>query len=242
MAYRNDVHFMNEPQNTVESGPEVVEQSSNEIRGLDSSNATSGFNSQAWLSADQSMSGMTPSSGSIYDKNGNGPGLSGAPGLGAGHGDNSHGASGSQDEGPSTGLTPNSSTGTGNNPAVGAVGGTGAKGAEGRPHLAPGQMGDSGRGSFQASPTSPHRNMMSRGDLGSAAQNQFFGDPTSFGISSGLTEPAVGFGIPNSWGEMPSQGNMTPGGEGVLRALINMGPMNAMDLSTWNPSNENMRQ
>lgn len=216
-------------------GPDLVE-ATNEMQGMEGSSSTGGFNSQSWLSAEQSMSGMTPSSGSMYDKNG--PATSGGGGLGGGHNDNSNqGSSGSQGEGSSTGLTPNSNQGAGTASSAANTAG-GGKGPESRPHLAPGQMSDSGRGSFQASPVSPM--MPGQADLSGGGQSQFFADPTSFGLSAGLNEQAGGFGMSNSWGEMPGQNDM--GGEGVLRALINMGPMNAMDLSTWNPTNENMRQ
>ncbi|KAG7143533.1 Citrinin biosynthesis transcriptional activator ctnR like protein [Verticillium longisporum] len=37
----------------------------------------------------------------------------------------------------------------------------------------------------------------------------------------------------NGWPGMPGQTGMTPMSEGVLRSLMNMGPMDAMDLSSW---------
>lgn len=220
MAYRNDCHFDN--------GPDIVEPG-NEMQGLEGSSSTGGFNSQSWLSAEQSMSGMTPSSGSM-----NGPAGNGAPGLSSGHGGNGHNTSGSGDD--ATDLTPASNT-AGNDGATSSTngGGTGTGPDGSRPsHLVAGQLGDSGQGSYQASPVSPHQNMMGQGE-----QSQFFGDPGSFG----MTPQTSGFGMGSSgWGDMSGQGDMQPVGDGVLRALINMGPMSAMDLSTWNPTNENMRR
>jgi hypothetical protein len=236
MAYRNDLQFMEiSEQPNAGDGSELVE-TTNEMQGMEGSSSTGGFNSQSWLSAEQSMSGMTPSSGSMYDKNG--PATSGGTGLGGGHNDSSNqGTSGSQGEGSSTGLTPSSNQGAGTASSTSNTG-SGGKGPESRVHMAPGQMGDSNRGSFQTSPVSPL--MPGQTGLNSGGQNQFFADPTSFGLGGGLSEQAGGFGMSNGWGEMTGQNDM--GGEGVLRALIDMGPMNAMDLSTWNPTNENMRQ
>lgn len=221
MSYRNECHFGERP--------ELVDQS-NEMQGMEASSSTGGFNSQAWLSAEQSMSGMTPSSGSL-----NGPGLA------SGHGDTSHKTSGSQDDGTAADMAPTSNTAVGSNNSGGGSGaakagtsggGNSAAGPANRSHLVASQLADSGQGSYQASPVSPHQNMM-----GQARQNQFF--PASFDI----TQQTGGFGISNaSWGDMDGQDDMQPVGDGVLRALINMGPMNAMDLSTWNPTNENIRR
>lgn len=50
------------------------------------------------------------------------------------------------------------------------------------------------------------------------------------------------FSMTTSWGDMAGQAGMPQVGDGVLRALMNMGPMDAMDLSSWDQNNENMRQ
>lgn len=237
MAYRNDCHFDNNPE-IVEPGNEMPGMDG--MDGMEGSSSTGGFNSQSWLSAEHSMSGMTPSSGSM-----NGPAGNSTSGLASGHGDGGHAASGSQDDGAATDLTSgsNSAVGNGNNGASSSTSGGGngpGSGPESRSHLVAGGLADSGRGSYQASPVSPHQNMMGQGE-----QSQFFGDPGSFG----MTPQAAGFGMSSGpWGDMAGQGDMSgqgdmqPVGDGVLRALINMGPMGAMDLSTWNPTNENMRR
>lgn len=229
MAYRNECEYMKSrgDDGNPASGPEIVEPRSG-LPGLDSS-TSAGFNSQAWLSAEQSMSGMTPSSGGMYDKSGPGGGHGGSSG-------DNQGTSGSPDGGQPGGLTPNSSCNGGRDGA-----------AESRGHLAPGQIGGSGRNSFRASPISPHQNLMDPGDLGGPTQGTFFGDPANgFAVSSNMNEQQQqqgGFGMANGgWGDMAGQQNMPQVGDGVLRALMNMGPMDAMDLSSWDQGNENMRQ
>lgn len=223
LAYRNKCNFMKvagEDGNPT-TGPEIVEPQTGMV-GLDTSNST-GFNSQPWLSAEHSMSGMTPSSGGMYDKS--------ASGGGPSTGDN-QGTSGSPD-GQSSGLTPNSSSNGGRE-----------GGAESRGHLVPAQMNGSGRNSFQASPISPQQNLMGAGqaDLSGGNQGNFFGDPSGFAVSPNMNEQQGGFSMTNGWGDIQGQQGMPQVGDGVLRALMNMGPMDAMDLSSWDQGNDNMRQ
>ena len=227
MAYRNECDFLkargDEPNPA--SGPEIVEPQ-NGMSGLDSS-TSAGFNSQSWLSAEQSMGGLTPSSGGMYDKSGS------AGGHGGASGDN-QGTVGSPEGGQTGRLTPNSSSNGGRDGA-----------AESRGRLAPGQVNGSGRNSFQASPISPHQNLMGPGDLSGGNQGSFFGDPTNgFAVSPNMNEQQQGgFGMANGgWGDMAGQQSLPQVGDGVLRALMNMGPMDAMDLSSWDQGNENMRQ
>ena len=234
LAYRNETSFMKdgaEDGNAVSGQPEVA-QPQNGMSNLDTSNST-GFTSQSWLSAEQSMSGLTPSSGGMYDKSG------------LGTGDNQGTLTTSPDCAPSSGLTPNSSSN----------GGRGDGGAE-RGRLAPGQVNGSGRNSFQASPISPQQNLMGQqGDMcggggggGGDSTNNFFGDPGGFSVSPTMNEQQHGgsmFGVAagtGPWGNMQDQQGMPQVGDGVLRALMNMGPMDAMDLSSWDQGNENMRQ
>lgn len=214
MAYRDQSYF---------AGPQGEDRNPLGGPSLDTTNST-GFNSQSWLSAEQSMSGLTPSSG--------GGGLFEKPGSGAGTGDN-QGTNGSPGEGQSNGPTPNSnSTGRDANP-------------ESRnQHLAPGQMNGSGRNSFNASPISPQPNLMGANDLSGGGGAPFFPTPTDFSGQQQQPQQNTFSMAPSDWGDMSAQQGQVPQqmGDGVLRALMNMGPMDAMDLSSWDQGNENMRQ
>lgn len=174
-----------------------------------------GFNGQQWLTSDHSLPIMTPSSGATLDKGG--PGISGFGGAGG----ESQGTSGSQDGMQSNKPTPNSST---------------AGGSGDRMHLAPGQLNGSGHNSFQTSPISPHQTMMNPGMLGGSTQG-FFADSSGFTMPTTLDHNGV-FTIPDNWGDIHEPTGVTPVGEGVLRALMNMGPMDAMDLSPWETRND----
>ncbi|CAI6099921.1 unnamed protein product [Clonostachys chloroleuca] len=176
---------------------------------------SAGFNSQNWLSADQSMSGLTPSSGN---------GIAAAGGLqsiGGSSSRDNQASSGSPD-GQSNGPTPNSSTGSG---------GT----QDPRSRLVPGPMGGSGGNSFQASPISPHQNLMSQADA-----SNFFGATSGFTMPSGMNEQQGSFDLSNGWDTMNGQSELPPLGEGVLRAIMDMGSIDAMDLTPWESTNENM--
>lgn len=211
LAYRDQNYY---------TGPQGDEGNALNGPSLDTTNST-GFNSQSWLSAEQSMSGLTPSSGGggLFEKGGTGG--------------NQQGTNGSPVEGQSSGPTPNSSSDTRNQ------------------HLAPGQANSSDRNSFNASPISPQQNLMGANDLGSTNTANFFSEPGDF---SGQPQQQQhqqqnAFSMaPNGWGDMAAQQNQVPQqqqqqlGDGVLRALMNMGPMDAMDLSSWDQGNENLRQ
>lgn len=222
LAYRNECHFMKMTgdDGNLASAPELVKPS-NDNQG----SAPSGF-AQTWLSTDpQSIPVLTPSSGTMYEKNGS---SSGGPmsGFGESNGDNQD-AQGSPDAGQSNGPTPNSS----------------GTGSDVKAHLAPGPMGGSGPdSSFRASPISPQQNIMGQGHGMDAGGHQgFFGDPTGFTIPSNMGgQQGGGYAMPpNGWADMNGQApGMQPVGEGVLRALMNMGPMDAMDLSSWDSGND----
>jgi hypothetical protein len=132
-----------------------------------------------------------------------------------------------------SGPTPNSSNGVGS-------------GSEARNHLGAGHMGGTGgNNSFQASPIALQQNMM---DPVSAGSNQaLFSDHAGFPMATGSMGGGGGqhefFGLASGWvgDQMQGQPGLAPGGEGVLRALMNMGPMDAMDLSSWDAGQEGMR-
>ncbi|KAK8126029.1 fungal-specific transcription factor domain-containing protein [Apiospora kogelbergensis] len=96
----------------------------------------------------------------------------------------------------------------------------------------------SGRTSFEASPEGP---ITTQSEMDAAATT-FFTASSEFGLSGagpGMT-PGRGFIIPemtgndftmpSSWDQAQDQPEMTPIAEGVLRNLMNMPPMDAMDL------------
>jgi hypothetical protein len=99
---------------------------------------------------------------------------------------------------------------------------------------------NSGRTSFDASPINLQQALGSQAEM-DATTAAFFQNHANFGLpdsGTGMTPgrefvmpdtPSGGFGVPNGW-EMPASTGMTPVAEGVLRHLINMPPMDAMDL------------
>lgn len=152
-----------------------------------------------------------------------------------------NGTSGTPPEGQSSGLSPNS----------------GSSDPRQNSNLAPGQAGlrnssSSGRTSFEASPATssshnPHipskQPAAQTADADAAAA--FFNDIPSaaggFGLggeSTGLTPrftmtDAAGANEYGGW-EMSGQSGMTPGAEGVLGSILNMGSMDTMDMG-WDP-------
>jgi hypothetical protein len=100
----------------------------------------------------------------------------------------------------------------------------------------------SGRTSFEASPIGGGRHLGTQAEM-DAATTAFFSDPNQFGMqhpgmgmtpgrSFGMPDtPGNGYNITEGWGVMPGQTTgMTPVAEGVLRHLMDMPPMDAMDL------------
>ncbi|POR38419.1 Putative transcriptional regulatory protein [Tolypocladium paradoxum] len=222
LAYRNECHFMklSGDDGNAAAAPDLLEPP-NDSQG----SVPSGFE-QSWLSTDHaSMPVLTPSSGTVYEKNGSTSGGA-MSGFGESNGDNQD-AQGSPEAGQSNGPTPNS----------------GGTGSDDKPRLAPGPVGGSGPdSSFRASPIPPQQNMMGQGHGMDAGSNQgFFGDPNGFTIQPNMGgQRGGGFAMPsNGWADMNGQTpGMQPVGEGMLRALMNMGPMDAMDLSSWDSGND----
>lgn len=99
----------------------------------------------------------------------------------------------------------------------------------------PGQS--TGRTSFNASPSGVDMSMGTPSEM-DAATAAFFSDAAGFDVSGTGMTPGRGFamnegsgtefGMSNSW-EQPTQPGMTPGAEGVLRNLMSMTAMDAMD-------------
>jgi hypothetical protein len=142
----------------------------------------------------------------------------------------------SPDDGVSNGPTPNSGT------------------SEQRHMLSTtsnGRLSASGGNSFSASPASSHQNLGGSGQTpeNAASQQQrgqvnaaaaYFADPAAYSIAANEQfhgVPISGsdqFAVPQGWGmaqEMQAGGTaMTPVSEGVLRSIMQMGPLETMDL------------
>ncbi|KAF4998851.1 hypothetical protein FDECE_11694 [Fusarium decemcellulare] len=216
LAYRNECHFMKMAgdDGNAATAPDIVEPSGDAQNMAASGDAS--FGGQTWLSSEQQLPILTPSSGGTFEKNGSGSGpMSGFGDLGG----ESQDASGSPDGLQSNRPTPNSSTG----------------GSDQRAHLAPGQLNGSGPNSFNTSPMSPNQTMMNPGLLDGSTQG-FFADASGFTIPAGLDQNG-GFTMPDGWADIQGQTGVPQVGEGVLRALMNMGPMDAMDLGSWETRN-----
>ncbi|KAL4729803.1 hypothetical protein ACLX1H_001831 [Fusarium chlamydosporum] len=211
-AYRNECNYMNPSENDInQAGPPDIVEPNNDMPNM-STAGDGNFGTQAWMSTDQQIPAiLTPSSGATFEKTGSGSRT--VSGFGDMAGD-SQDASGSPDAMQSNRPTPNSSTGS-----------------DQRNHLVPGQMNRSGANSFNASPMSPNQTLMNPGVLDGSTQG-FFADTSGFAMSTGLDQNG-GFSMPDGWADINGQTGVPQVGEGVLRALMNMGSMDAMDLGTW---------
>jgi hypothetical protein len=109
--------------------------------------------------------------------------------------------------------------------------------SDSRSNLQTGQNGSSGT-SYETSPASSHNNPLRRDGDHRIMESFFSGQPDFSNIpSTGLTPgnqfsmpetPGRDFGVPSGW-EMNSQTNsLTPVGEGVLRQLMGLGPLDPM--------------
>lgn len=87
--------------------------------------------------------------------------------------------------------------------------------------------------------------MMNHGGVDTAGEQGFFSNHGGFGMTPDMGADVGGYSIPQAggWNDMNPHppGLQQPVGEGVLRALMNMGPMDAMDLSSWDSGNDAMR-
>jgi hypothetical protein len=100
---------------------------------------------------------------------------------------------------------------------------------------------DSGRTSYDASPIGGNQTLGTQAEI-DAATVAFFSDANNYGMptqGTGMT-PGRNYVLPDNqgnhyavsdgWAVMPGQTGMTPVAEGVLRHLMDMPPMDAMDL------------
>lgn len=102
--------------------------------------------------------------------------------------------------------------------------------------------GTSGRTSFDASPIGANQHMGTQAEM-DAATTAFFSDPNQFNMQTpgiGMTPSRAfvmpdgsgnGYGLQDNWGVMPGQNSgMAPVADGVLRHLMDIPTMDAMDL------------
>ncbi|KAG7100763.1 hypothetical protein HYQ44_020115 [Verticillium longisporum] len=234
LAYRSECNYTNGDDAVPVTGPGIAEPVSGTQPVSRTISDSSGFSGQRWLGPDAGfaqeggasrvpLQGMvlTPGSGSLGgSRNGTGAGF----GQSESSGDNTMG---SPDGDQSNRPTPNSSSASEHR-----SGPTASVGMEG-----------SNRNSFEASPASnnPSANIGVNGESTTAG---FFADSQGFNLGpTGMTpgarfqmgdSPVDAYGMAsNGWPGIPGQSGMTPMSEGVLRSLMNMGPMDAMDLSSW---------
>lgn len=108
-------------------------------------------------------------------------------------------------------------------------------------------LNGSGNTSYDASPSSAHQALKSQ--AGDDGQGSFYdtggyplsGQPVVQGQRYPVPQASMGFGMPNDWAHTGVPAGQTgvsaPVPDGVLRSLMNMGPMDAMDLSSWESGN-----
>lgn len=234
MAYRNECQFLRgmEDDGNPVNGPDITD-TDNSAAGVSQTPSSTGLTSQSWHGDQTTSSLPTRERGP-----GNSPyphmhGLMPMPGTGYEMDTSSNGLSGTSPEGQSNRPTPNSGS---------------SADQRGQNSLAPGSAGlhrnsSSGRTSFEASPAASHPKT-AQGDIEAAASAaSFFNDLPPGSGAFGLGPDVVGTGMTprfsmgdagggNEYGgwEMPGQTGMTPVAEGVLRSIMNMGPMDTMDI------------
>lgn len=176
------------------------------------------FGTQPWLAPEHQMPVLTPTSGSMYDK-------------------------ANPTSGRAFDVTGESQDGTGS-PEGQSNGPTPSSNSSDRVHLSSNQMnGASGGGvnsvprqEFRASPMSPQPNILNSHPVPvEPGTHQNFFAANGYPMPAGITNQQ-GFAMGTGWGDMNNQQS-----EGVLRVLMNMGPMEAMDLSSWDSGHEPMR-
>lgn len=230
LGYRNECLFAKvagDDANPV-TAPDIIEPEQN---GQTAETSTStGFGAQAWLATDPQLTSHDGTSGqslpiqnTVLTPN-SGP-MPGFVQSESGGENTDLSPDGVQSNRP----TPNSSSAS--EQRQGMASGAGTAG-----------LNASGGNSYDASPVTANQNLSGQNGV---EGNNFF-DP-SFGISgAGMTPggrfsipptPANDFTVPTGWADLSGQTGMTPVAEGVLRSLMNMGPMDAMDLSSWESGN-----
>jgi len=234
MQFRDDCNYVKSPDE--EANPGGAEGESDKPRTSVSSSNDMGSN---WLGAEQQLptrdrsaghSPVFPMQGVSYSHAGGNPILSSTSGTLSGFGQSENGETNdtsTSPDGPSNRPTPNSSAASDQRQG----GGSSAGG------LAPGRINNASEGnSFAASPVSPHQNITSQAEM-ERNVSAFFGDPTNgFTMSTGLTPMMTGetpgneFAVPAGWEMQGQTTGMTPVSEGVLRTIMQMGPMETMDL------------
>ncbi|KAJ9157378.1 Fungal specific transcription factor [Pleurostoma richardsiae] len=245
MAYRNECMFMKVAgdDGNAALGPDIVEtegsnQSNQPSASTDFDGVPSGWLGQETILPHRNMSaGNTP--GAAYQMDNLGPMRSSRVFAGV--------SSGSM-----SGVGQSESTGTADMSTTSPDGATSdrptpnSSSASERQNLAQSQrISSSGGNSFQASPAASHQNLTSQSEVERNVA-AFFNDPANgFSMGTGLTPdqrftmpetPGGGgggeFTMPPGWEMQGGRTAMTPVSEGVLRTIMDLGALEAMDL-TW---------
>lgn len=249
MAYRNECHFLKvvEDDANPATAPDIVEPDSDAQNSAGAQSEHQGFaNPQPWVGDQQMptssegastqnmpMQGIpvvSPRSASLFEGV-KSPSTTSAllrfvQGESGGDPNDLSASPGAQSGGP----TPNSSTASEQHKARMGAG-----------------MNGSGSTSYDASPSSAHQTLKSQ--AGVDGQSGFYdpggyplsGQPVAQGQRYPVPQAPMEFGMSNGWTHSGMQagqaGVPAPVPDGVLRSLMNMGPMDAMDLSSWDSGN-----
>lgn len=236
MPYRNECQFLRgiEDDGNPVNGPDITDPDGGGGGGVSQTASSTGLTSQSWPATDQGSSLPTRERAAAGPASY--PRMHGLLPLSTPTGYEMD-TSASPGSGPSNRPTPNS-------------------GSSGQQHnLAPGLHAQhSGRTSFDASPASSSHHAIPATaaqtdidiDAAAVAAGNFFGDMSpgdsgGFGLGpdvggTGLTprfamsDGGAGGGF-DGWGMPGGSTALTPGAEGVLRSIMNMGPMDTMDLA-----------
>lgn len=238
MAYRNQCHFLrtHEDDANAANAPDLVEPESDDPTSAGAQSDQQGFASApSWereqqlpVSRDGSAQGLPmqgqgvpvvpPTSTPLFEgvkSPGARPMFQFIPGEAGADANDMSGSPGAGSGGP----TPNSSTASEHKARIGQVSGSGSTSYDASPAPAPQTLGS------QA------------GVEGQAGFYDASGFPMAQGVPGDQRFPVqgqMGFGMASGWG--PVQAGQ-PVADGVLRSLMNMGPMDAMDLSSWESGN-----
>jgi hypothetical protein len=230
MAYRNECHFLKivDDDGNPTTGPDLTDSTPDEPR----TSVSSSTGGQAWL-GEQQLPTRERSAGLS-------PGFQMPPGpyvtTGAipMHGSSSGAMSGFVSENGESNDTSTSPDGQSNRPTPNS-----STASEQRNTLLPGSLAaGSGRNSFEASPAASHHNLAGQTDMDRGVE-AYFADPSSgFGMSTGLTPMMTGetpggsadFAVPPGWEMQGQTAGMAPVSDGVLRTIMQMGPIETMDI------------
>ncbi|KAL8328701.1 hypothetical protein RB597_004457 [Gaeumannomyces tritici] len=219
LLYRNECHFFRtaEDNGNPTDAPDITNADGSREAAAAAVNALA---AGSWLSPDSQIPSrdrgqlpeisLTPTSQGVLGSR--------STGSMSGFGQSDHGDTGDMATTPNTGAsnqpTPNSSTPSEQRQgSLGAIAGA--------------------RSSFDASPVSPHQGAMTSQAEMEPGASAFFGQQQGFAMAPDISmisdANADDFSVTPDWG-MSGQTDMAQGAEGVLRSIMQMAPMETMDL------------